>query len=116
MNCLIVPNPFAITGLWITEPVPLIPETIPDDDLPNYSSEGTVTLSTGQKESVLPLELANWYGYFSPTNNFRYKYFQLQAANEAIEIQARCDNDEDTPDSIEGNAKVNGELIGSAMF
>ena len=91
-------------------------ETIPDDNLPNYTSEGTVTLSTGQKEIVLPLELANWYGYFSQTNNFRYKFFQLQAANEAIEIKARCDNDEDTPDIIEGDAKINGEVIGTILF
>lgn len=91
-------------------------ETIPDDDLTNYSTEGTVTLTNGQKEIVLSLQMANWYDTFYPTNDFRYTFIQLRSSNEDMEIVARCDNNTSHPETIEGDAKINGVKIGTITF
>ena len=90
-------------------------ETIPDADLTNYSTEGTVTLTNGQKEIVLSLQMANWYETFYPTINLRYLFIQFKASNETLELYSRNSNSHN-PEIIEGNAKINGVKIGTITF
>lgn len=94
----------------------IIIETIPDVELPNYSTEGTVTLLNEHKEIILNLQMANWYETVYPTTNFRYYFIQFKAFNDNIELDARSHNKMDFPERIEGDAKVKGRIIGTISF
>ena len=88
---------------------------ISDEELPNLSTQGTITLTCNQKTFTLTVDHIHWFNIYSFINNEMLKFVMISATHPNFDFLAAATNMDDIH-VIEGPAYVDETEIGKVIF
>lgn len=90
-------------------------DIVPDEQLPNLSTQGTLTLTCEQKSFNLTVESIHWFNVLWPMTYEETKYVMIKASHPDFTLMSVCHNSND-PHVIEGSAYIDQEHVGTIIF
>ena len=88
---------------------------ISDEELPNLSTQGTITLTCNQQTFTLTVDHIHWFNIYSFINNEMLKFVMISATHPNFDFLAAATNMDDIH-VIEGPAYVDETEIGKVIF
>lgn len=88
---------------------------ISDEDLPNMSTVGSITLTCNQKSFTLDVDEIHWFNIFSLIDYGELKFVLINATHTDFTFASGCHNNNNTH-VLEGPARVDGTKIGEVIF
>ena len=88
---------------------------ISDEELPNLSTQGTITLTCNQKSFTLTVDHIHWFNYYLFINNEMLKFVMISATHPNFDFLAAGSNMDDIH-VIKGPAYVDETEVGRIIF
>jgi len=90
-------------------------DIISDEELPNMSTAGSITLTCNQKSFILTVDRIHWFNVYSLLNYDVMKFVMIKGTHPDFGLVAGCSNMNNIH-TIEGSAYVDETVVGNIIF